>query len=290
MQLFKVIYKIINRRLNVHKQRNILSIIISLILVICIYLTNGSVEKFENVTNVSSINPLKIFVCPQLSSSSGGYFRVDLAENTFINNSFICKSNDILLIYILSTITNFQRRQSIRQTWARKKDYQQLNNICFVFIVGIPSNSSELTSNINIKHESLMYGDIVQLNITETYENVVYKEVGALKWSYIYASHIPFLFKTDDDLIIDSLLLSDVVQFFLTNRTDHSFYLQKQEMQSFVEYMLNVDKYTLFKGKNIGGIDTRRTGKFRIHDLAWNHDKLPSYCRLDLLLTTFTKK
>jgi hypothetical protein len=50
-------------------------------------------------------------------------------------------------------------------------------------------------------------------------------------------------------------------------------------MQRFVQQMSNVDKFTLFKGKTMGIIQTQRDGKFKIHHLAWNHDKLPHYCR-----------
>ena len=63
----------------------------------------------------------------------------------------------------------------------------ELNQTCFVFIVGLSYNDSSLPYNGDVKREALIYHDIVQLNINETYQNVVYKEVGALKWSHIYA-------------------------------------------------------------------------------------------------------
>lgn len=274
----------VGRRLSFHEKRNRLSICIAIILVISIYLTIDSVEKSENETNLSLINRITISLCPQLSSSSKGYFRVDFTENFPLNYSSICKLNDILLVYILSTSTNLERRDAIRRTWAKKQDYQQLNEICFIFIVGLSNNNSNNNSNIrlngDIRREALLYRDIIQLNINESYQNVVYKEVGALKWSHIYASQIPFLFKTDDDLILDSLLLSDLVKYFIDNRTDSSLYFQKEKLiKNFLQEMSDVDKYTLFKGHNMGGIKTFRNGKFSIHELAWNSDKLPPYCR-----------
>ncbi len=278
--LFVSMYRNVRRRLNSHDKRNKLLIIVSIILILCIYLTIDSIDKTSNKKNNSLINSLKIWICPQLSSSSKGYFRVDFVENSLINNSLICKQNDILLVYILSTSRNFQRREAIRRTWAKKKDYQQLNDICFIFIVGLSVYNSSLPYNGDVKREGSIYRDIIQLNINETYQNVVYKEVGALKWSHLYASQIPFLYKTDDDLVIDTLLLSDIVTFFIQNTTGHSFYLQKHiEMQQFVQQMQDVDKYTLFKGQDLGGIKTFRSGKFGIHQLAWNHDLLPPYCR-----------
>jgi hypothetical protein len=272
----------IRHRLNLQKQIHILTITVAIILTISIYLTIISVENIGNQMNISATNSSKMYSCPQLSSSPKTYFRVDFTDNFPVNYSSICKSTDLLLIYTLSTTQNFERRQSIRRTWGNKSEYQQLDIFCFIFLVGLSThkNNSGLPYNGNVTQEASIHQDIVQLNIKETYENVPYKEVGALKWSYIYASHIPFLFKTDDDLIVDTLLLSDVVKFFVHNRTDHSLYIQKHtKMQDFVQAMHKVDKYTLFRGHDFGGTPTLRSGKFGVHEFAWNADHLPAYCR-----------
>jgi hypothetical protein len=255
---------------NLRRRLTRISIYLLIIPIIYIYLT--IIDKSDN----NKINPLRVSRCPQVSSSSKGYIHVDFVENAAINYSSICKESDRLLVYILSTAINVENRELIRRTWTRKKDYLQLNETCFIFIVGLSKDDPY----VDIEHESLIHHDIVQLNVTETYENVVYKEVGALKWSYFYASKISFLFKTDDDLVLDSLLLGDIVKFIIYNRTDHSPYLQKnKEMQQFVQQISKVDKYTFFKGKNMGTMKTLRSGKFRIDQLAWNYEKLPPYCR-----------
>jgi hypothetical protein len=264
--------------LSLYKRRNTLTITIAFIIVI--YLTLIPTHKIQNQSNISLTNLSKIYLCPQLVTSLKGYFRIDFTENFPVKYSSMCKSNDLLLIYILSATQNFERRQSIRRTWANKSEYQQLDIFCFTFIVGLSTNNSHVPYNGDVALEASIHQDIVQLNIKETYENVPYKEVGALKWSYIYASHIPFLFKTDDDLIVDTLLLSDVVKFFVHNRTDHSLYIQKHtKMQDFVQAMHKVDKYTLFRGHDFGGTPTLRSGKFGVHEFAWNADHLPAYCR-----------
>ena len=239
-------------------------------------------NKPLNIIYIAIDKMMKLYSCPKLSSSPKGYFRVDFASNFPVNYSSLCKSTDLIHVYILSTAQNFLRRQAIRQTWANKSEYEHLNIICFAFIVGLSTSgsSSGLPFNGDIIKEAAFHQDMVQLNLKETYEHVAYKEVGALKWSYIYASHIPYLFKTDDDLIIDTLLLSDIIKFLVKNRTDHSLYIEKHQiMKDFVQQMHKVDKYTLFKGYFLGGIPTLRSGKFGVHEFAWNHDKLPAYCR-----------
>lgn len=253
----------------------IFSIIFFIIFLIRIYLTIHSVEKIDNGMISSTRPTVTVYMCPQFPAHSKGYFRVNFTDNLPINYRKICKSDDILLIYILSKVDHIERRQKIRQTWANKNQYEQLFRICFIFLVGLENNSS-----LDLNSEASIYGDIVQLNINESYQSIVYKEVGGLTWSHMYASHIPYLFKTDDDMIMDTLLLSDITRFFIENRVDHSDYFRKHEkMQEFIREMLPINKYTLFKGITMKKRKTKRTGKFRLSYVAWNHEDLPEYCR-----------
>jgi hypothetical protein len=217
------------------------------------------------------------YLCPQKPITSRGYFRVDFTNDLKVNYTETCELSDILLVYILSKIDHIDRREQIRRTWANQNDHEQLARTCFIFLVGQTQNSS---LNSQIELESSAYADLVQLNINETDQSIVYKEVGGLKWSSIYASHIPYLFKTNDDMIIDSLLLSDMARYFQENRTDYSNYLRtRANIQEFIQEMVLVDKYTLFKGIYIEGDKTMREGKFGLSYVAWNDDKLPGYCR-----------
>jgi hypothetical protein len=254
----------------------ILSIIILLfLLLICVYILINSVEKSDNDTISSTRPAVTVYMCPQFLSSSKGYFHVDFTTNFPSNYKTMCESDDSLLVYILSKVNNFERRQAIRRTWANKEQYEQLYRTCFVFLVGLGNNSTILS-------EALTYGDIVQLNINESYQNIVYKEVAGLKWSHLYASHIPYLFKTDDDIIVDTLLLSDIVRFFTKNRTKHNDYFQKYDtMKEFARQTSEINKYTLFTGMYIDGGKTFRGGKFGLDHLAWNHESLPGYCRYE---------
>jgi hypothetical protein len=206
---------------------------------------------------------------------------VDFTYNLPVNYSKICEKDDILLVYILSKVDHIERRKAIRRTWANRDDYDQLTNTCFVFIIGLTNNQ---TLKSEIYSEVLMYEDMVQVNLTDTYQNIVYKEVGGLKWSHIYASHIPFLFKTDDDIIVDSILLSDITIFFRTNQTQHSKYLQKQDkIKEFVNQTSIVNKYTLFKGLFVNGHKMKKRGKYGLTNLAWNHEDLQGYCRYEII-------
>lgn len=236
-----------------------------LLFIIHFHLTLNSFGK-QNTT-------ISVYLCSQLPSSQG-YFHVDFTDSFSSNYLKICKSDDILLIYILSKVEHAQQRKIIRQTWANKSQYGQLFQICFIFLIGLSKHSEGIFS------EAKTYGDLVQVNTNETDENNVYKEVAGLKWSYIYASHIPYLFRTKDNILIDTLLLGDITKFLIYNRIAHSNYLQKHNiLKNFTEDLLFENKYTLFRGIERSGIKTIRRGKFALNYFAWNDDYLPEYCR-----------
>ncbi|UJR20364.1 hypothetical protein I4U23_023496 [Adineta vaga] len=245
-------------------QIGVLSSFTLLLIIIHLHLTINSFEK-QNAT-------LSVYLCSQFPSSQG-YFQNNFTDSFLLNYPKICKPDDILLIYILSKVEHIQQRKRIRQTWANKYQYGQLFQTCFIFLIGLTNDSQQIFS------EAKTYGDLVQVNINETDESNVYQEIAGLKWSYIYASHIPYLFKTRDSIMIDTLLLSDITRLLIDNRIVHSDYLQKHyELKNFTEDLLFENKYTLFKGTERLGIKTIRRGKFALNYLAWNGDYLPEYC------------
>ncbi|CAF1028481.1 unnamed protein product [Adineta steineri] len=249
----------------------LLSSIIFLLVFIHIYVTLYLLKTNDDVDDITAST--NEYLCPQYPTSKG-YIHVDFTDNFSLNYSKICKSDDILLIYIISKAEHIERRKRIRRTWANKNRYGQLLQTCFIFLIGYQTNYSQ-----SIRSEARIYNDIIQLNIDETYQNIIYKEIGALKWSQIYASHVPYLFKTDDDIIVDTLLLSDIVKYFLDSNIDHSDYIQRHEdVQNFISEITMDNRYNLFRGIYLNGYKTIRRGKFALNNIAWNSDYLPAYC------------
>jgi len=185
----------------------------------------------------------------------------------------MCKTDDILLVYILSTARNLERRHYIRKTYANRSHHLLLAQTCFVFILGLPSKDAH-----KIDEERLKYNDIVQIQQNETYQNVVFKEVGALQWSFENYPQIPYLFKTDDDLISDTILLTSIVHFLMDpNKKDDS-YLHRH-LPKVVQFLANVKNDTFFRGLDMGGQPTlRHHGKYSVSEAVWNYETLPVYC------------
>ncbi|CAF1083421.1 unnamed protein product [Rotaria sordida] len=197
--------------------------------------------------------------------------RLDLTSNTAI-----CQKNDYLIIYILSTVTNVQRRDVIRSTWASKQ-----NGVCFVFILGqIPgviNNAGEI--NLQVNNEKNKYQDIIQIDHIESYSHVVYKEMAALQWSYYFYHDIPYLFKTDDDLIVDTILISSIVKLLLTNTSNDNSFITKHRPTLLSNIILS-DRIRFFRGG--WAMDYQPTlrggGKFGVSEKVWPHPVLPAYC------------
>ncbi|CAF4061423.1 unnamed protein product [Adineta steineri] len=202
-------------------------------------------------------------------TSSNDYLNVRL---NLISNTAICQIDDILIIYILSTANNFDRRKIIRSTWA-----SPLIGTCFVFILG-KSQDSTSSSQLLVDYEKRQYKDIVQIDHVESYGNVVYKEVAALYWSLHFYPSIPYLFKTDDDLIVDSLLISSIGQLLTTNKRNSSTYISKFR-PTLASAVLSMNRTTLFRGGwPMDPQPTAREGKFAVSQYVWPHLNLPPYC------------
>lgn len=233
-------------------------ILFLILLFISIYIT------FNDKTSINFELSLENFI-PR-SSKDYLLVQIDLTLNTAV-----CKLDDNLIIYILSTVTSFQRRKVIRSTWA-----SPLNNTCFVFIVGKTKDYQTIETLVN--NEKQQYKDIVQINHNETYANVIFKEIGALKWSERFYPSIPYLFKTDDDLIIDSLILSDIVQVLVRNSADRLSYISKYR-PILNENLLSSDRSTFFRGGwSMDTQPTLRHSKFAVSESVWPHAHLPLYC------------
>ena len=205
----------------------------------------------------------------QTQNSSDDYLRVEFNVSSIIPT---CQNDDVLLLYILSTSKNFDRRENIRSTWGSK-----LSGTCFVFIVGNTEINSTLQSKLNIEQEK--HRDLVQINHIESYANVIYKEVAALLWSEQYYGTISYLFKTDDDLIVDSILLTSIARFLVTNRSESIKYISKHRHE-LVEELTQSNRKNFFRGGwDMGGQPTQRgDGKFAVSEKIWPDKILPPYC------------
>ncbi|CAF4755531.1 unnamed protein product, partial [Rotaria socialis] len=128
------------------------AIVFFILFCICLYIT------FYDKTISSTLPVITPLITVHTKTSSGQYLDVHLDLAT---NSAMCQKHDYLIIYVLSTITNVQRRQVIRSTWGSKQ-----KGVCFVFIVGQVSGTTANAGEYQLKinNEKREHHDVVQID------------------------------------------------------------------------------------------------------------------------------
>ena len=80
---------------------------------------------------------------------------------------------------IKSMPSNRDRRDTIRQTWA-KTDLMADYKIKRIFLLG--KENSTTTTHLNVSDEATEYGDILQADFGENFHNLTYKDYFFLSW------------------------------------------------------------------------------------------------------------
>ncbi|XP_054713889.1 beta-1,3-galactosyltransferase 5-like [Uloborus diversus] len=118
-----------------------------------------------------------------------------------INAENVCQSFDDsrrkLLIFVASSADHFTQRKVIRETWGLKM-LQDAYNYRIIFLLGVGDETTETTT----VQEGYRFGDLVQINLTESFRNLGRKSVAGLQWTKTFCQKAEFLMKTDDDILI----------------------------------------------------------------------------------------
>jgi len=128
-------------------------------------------------------------------------------QNFLIEPKIDCDNNKILLI-VYTAINNFRYRQMIRLTWGNDKYLRQIN-ATLIFVVGRFPN---LKVQWRVEQEGRKYQDILQGDFFEDYFLLAYKSLTWMLWSKMKCSQIPWIVKTDDDMINNIWKLGALVE------------------------------------------------------------------------------
>ena len=128
-----------------------------------------------------------------------------------ITGGQICDAvSPFLLIIIPSVPSHFSTRDVIRNTYGtfahntgkvhRKTNITLKETVKLVFLVGKGGNES---TDVMLKNESRVHGDIVQADFVDSYYNLTRKMLLALKWTSIYCNEIDYFLKADEDVFVN---------------------------------------------------------------------------------------
>lgn len=120
---------------------------------------------------------------------------------TYLKNpSHMCIGKEVYMItYIHTSPINFHKRQTIRNTWGDKRLLDQ-HKTKLVFVMGQVEDTKVMKK---LELENAHYGDIVQEDFIDSYRNLTYKGIAALKWISNYCNNTVFALKTDDDILVN---------------------------------------------------------------------------------------
>ena len=127
-----------------------------------------------------------------------------------------CKSGQSLAVFIYSSAQSrgkyFKKRQFLRNAWIRKlKD----RNVSVYFLIGL--NRDPLV-NHELQSEAKQYEDIIQFGFIDHYYNLTLKSISMLRWIE-NSCQIPYILKTDDDVMINAKNLMNRLNEFKTGIT-----------------------------------------------------------------------
>ncbi|GAB1603397.1 beta-1,3-galactosyltransferase 2-like [Argonauta hians] len=152
-----------------------------------------------NETNESIVAQLK------LMTFSKTRYPLTIFSHYLINNRHICRrlQNLTFIIIVHTAPDHFERRISMRQTWANKNAYQNFT-LRIVFLLGTTMNNK---TQIKINRENTMYHDLVQGDFLDSYRNLTHKGVLGFRWITENCLHATMVLKVDDDVFINMFKL-----------------------------------------------------------------------------------
>uniref|UniRef100_A0A183CVE2 Hexosyltransferase n=1 Tax=Gongylonema pulchrum TaxID=637853 RepID=A0A183CVE2_9BILA len=134
-------------------------------------------------------------------------FRCSRAETLFSNNVnqwimvdrefCIKKYPDLLLLIVaITSVHETHYRRTIRQTWGKPALYKNFKT-AVIFPIGRTNNVTLLRS---IKKEQKQFGDLIQQNFMDTYQNLTYKTLEWLQFVDEFCPTAQFVLKIDTDM------------------------------------------------------------------------------------------
>lgn len=137
-----------------------------------------------------------------------------------VSKSFEENSDDNItaVIIVTSYFGNVETRSAMRRAFpAEDLKKMQLRR---VFLLGTTTHDA-YTNQLEIENESKRFGDIIQGNFQEAYRNLTYKHLMGLKWASEYCSGARYIFKMDDDIVVNLVRIVRIVLDHFNNNNNH---------------------------------------------------------------------
>ncbi|XP_018672879.2 beta-1,3-galactosyltransferase 1-like [Ciona intestinalis] len=173
-----------------------------------------------------------------------------------------------LVIFMLSSPTNFALRQTIRET-AGTLSFLNGLSIKHVFVV---AKSTEENVNTKILEESAANKDILFIDHIDSYRKIVYKTLAILQWS---SENLPpnyFVSKSDDDVRISAIEMSRHMLHILN---------PAKEVISMKDRLRRIENFPILCGHTLlenAHTSRDRNSPYYLSPEEYEFDVFPTYC------------
>lgn len=127
------------------------------------------------------------------------------------NNQTVCTDDVFVISLISSKVSNFLQRDAIRRTWGSESIFYG-RKVRQLFVISKPRGSRDAKIGEKVIEEAAKYGDIIQGNFEESFQDLTLKVVLGLKWTTEFCQGAAYLYKGDDDMFVS---WKNVIRFIL---------------------------------------------------------------------------
>jgi len=184
--------------------------------------------------------------------------KVNLIEEPFIiSPGQLCDAGSpFLLIVIPSVPSHFNTRQTIRETvgllakenkFVRDVDRNRKMTDVSVKLMFAIGQDGDQNTDIKVKNESRLYGDILQAKFVDSYYNLTKKILLVLKWVSFYCAEIEYLLKSDEDVFVNVPLLVEYLEKFppKLKGSIHGYMNHRPSVRRLGKWAVKFDEYPL---------------------------------------------
>ncbi|NXC56583.1 B3GL1 acetylgalactosaminyltransferase, partial [Aleadryas rufinucha] len=110
-----------------------------------------------------------------------------------------------LVILVASSPRDVKARQAIRITWGSRDSWWG-QRVLTLFLLGRDARSGDeaAAAALSVEDESVLYGDVIRQDFTDTYDNLTLKTIMAFQWFSEFCSNARFFMKTDADVLVNT--------------------------------------------------------------------------------------
>ncbi|CAF2469204.1 unnamed protein product [Rotaria sp. Silwood2] len=136
-----------------------------------------------------------------------------------INELFCSLVKPHALIFVVSKSRNYDSRNAIRRTWGNLDRVTSLNKFSYLHLKLLFLIDIDETCLLSINLEQALFQDLVQVRLPQHYTLSTFRDMAMLHWTETYCPEAIMTVKTDDDIILNTYLLANVIGSILTNMT-----------------------------------------------------------------------